>query len=850
MLPALSTRRAADDRPAKRRKQRMHLNCEECRRLKLKCDRQVPCSNCVRRMCSNICPHGSRPKGGSAALESLRDRLATVESLLSSVQDHSRSSEQDNSMLPPEQLDSGPSSLNQTVSPTLTPVLYDTEEPSSVYSASQLSIAPPSTSNTLSLPGSSQSLWEGTSATPFHHPNVRSLPLPSDLRAQTSISSQEELSSETLGSGTLVLSRSGASKWLGPTAGSEWLRDQETSGLARKEIDTPPVSQRPSPKEIPKQLEDEAGHFPFQKDVPHSKTQDILSRLPLEEDARVLIDSYYRYFAWNYNIAPRNVLQPIIDRLYRQLSLHGFTMPAEVSHQQLALVFAILAMGSLHNLEVAPNDSCAVEYLALSKLCLTKGNFMTHNTLAGVQTIHIMGHIQLETEHGRGGDAVWPLWGMAMRFSHAMGLHRDGARWNLPIEVVEERRLVFWQTYAADVFQANCFSRPSSIDPRYIDAAFPREPVGVRYSNDVDNRGFFTLKYELSKISARILDFAMVVEKGSYTTVSDLHQTIIDFERNIPFQLRCRAAMACIPSSWPDPEVVVRDSLEVSTKNLKQTFQQYTLAINISEALLFLHRPFFAAAMYEQSGDLAPSTRGQSYLAVIERCNVIIQASASLFSLFPAVVARHWFFWYHTFNAAVCVGTLVLRHPASRFAAFGLSQIDQAISLFASCAQIRTSQRTLQNLQWLLCVRKRAHKRMSNQPSDMQGADSDPYAFFQLEGEEDAELLGWHTRLIQRMAEGAQTARTIPPSPPTRINQNSVADPGITRTINGLLQEVFQPEPPTYIDGPPTAETEDSVDTNALLHDFWDPMTTTQDRYAGTDFGLSTGDWWNLGQFS
>lgn len=54
-----------------------------------------------------------------------------------------------------------------------------------------------------------------------------------------------------------------------------------------------------------------------------------------------------------------------------------------------------------------------------------------------------------------------------------MGLHRDGARWNLPLEVVEERRKVFWECNAADVFQvclqrgttpdvqqAHCFSRP------------------------------------------------------------------------------------------------------------------------------------------------------------------------------------------------------------------------------------------------------------------------------------------------------------------------------------------------------------------------------------------------------
>lgn len=45
-----------------------------------------------------------------------------------------------------------------------------------------------------------------------------------------------------------------------------------------------------------------------------------------------------------------------------------------------------------------------------------------------------------ETERGRNGDSAWPLWGLAMRIIQAMGLHRDGQRWDLPVAAVEERR--------------------------------------------------------------------------------------------------------------------------------------------------------------------------------------------------------------------------------------------------------------------------------------------------------------------------------------------------------------------------------------------------------------------------
>lgn len=57
-----------------------------------------------------------------------------------------------------------------------------------------------------------------------------------------------------------------------------------------------------------------------------------------------------------------------------------------------------------------------------------------------------------------------------------MGMHRDGTRWNLPQEVVEERRKVFWECNAADTFQAHCFSRPYIYSIRALSKAH-REQV-------------------------------------------------------------------------------------------------------------------------------------------------------------------------------------------------------------------------------------------------------------------------------------------------------------------------------------------------------------------------------------
>ncbi len=149
-------------------------------------------------------------------------------------------------------------------------------------------------------------------------------------------------------------------------------------------------------------------------------------------------------------------------------------------------------MGALYNLELPPDNPQAQDLMQIARTCLVKGDFMTNNTIAGVQTLHIMAHFVLETEKGRNGDSAWPLWGLAMRIAHAMGLHRDGQKWNLLPDAVEERRRVFWECHSAEVFQANCFSRPSSISSAYVDTLLPT----------CLERDYSSVKFELSQISA------------------------------------------------------------------------------------------------------------------------------------------------------------------------------------------------------------------------------------------------------------------------------------------------------------------------------------------------------------
>lgn len=91
-------------------------NCAECRRLKVKCDRKVPCQNCLKRGCPSICPDSVLVARGNklilANTEDLHQRLEQyslrireLETALSSLQ--AKHSDDPHPLLSPDQLLTG-----------------------------------------------------------------------------------------------------------------------------------------------------------------------------------------------------------------------------------------------------------------------------------------------------------------------------------------------------------------------------------------------------------------------------------------------------------------------------------------------------------------------------------------------------------------------------------------------------------------------------------------------------------------------------------------------------------------------------------------------------------------------
>ncbi|GMK58328.1 hypothetical protein CspeluHIS016_0503600 [Cutaneotrichosporon spelunceum] len=100
-------RKGKDDKPGGKD---MRRSCAECRRLKSKCDRVFPCSNCRRRGCALICPDGDLgcmqgKRLVLASTEQLHERIAQLETALSKA--HGLVSSVQHPLLAPEFLDGG-----------------------------------------------------------------------------------------------------------------------------------------------------------------------------------------------------------------------------------------------------------------------------------------------------------------------------------------------------------------------------------------------------------------------------------------------------------------------------------------------------------------------------------------------------------------------------------------------------------------------------------------------------------------------------------------------------------------------------------------------------------------------
>ncbi|KAJ7932346.1 fungal-specific transcription factor domain-containing protein, partial [Mycena leptocephala] len=485
------------------------VNCAECRRLKIKCDKQIPCHSCVRRNCSALCPNNTLVHGATEHLHReirrMGEHIRILEDALAAL--HAGIGGADGAMHP--LLVAGEDfSLAANDSPVL-------EGPDSKTAVARLSAG--------------------------------------------------------IDAGTLSISDHGASCFFGPTGGSEvssfpprYGPHTSHSSYAASSLMSPAADHTPCPSTV-----FSSSAFPLTPIGPPQGIHALTSHLPARTRARMLVHSYFSQLAWFFRGVTRgqvgDMLRGVYDAYGSRAQCNGSRDDDEdgdvdeggdgenedyTGPHDLALLFIVFAVGTLvqpvpqnvglqdeaHRQRVAEAEhlhQIARTALALQPV-LEKPSLVTIQALQLLSIYTAMVSEPAGHSH-QGGEKdaetcmemTWSLVTLAAHLSQTIGLHRDSARWGLSATMVQRRRILFWDLFVADVWQSLNTGRPPSFSLAYIDCSFPRYE-GSKAKDGSYSPELTTILGELwmfrfaAECVADVTARTLAAEAPSYATIMEL----------------------------------------------------------------------------------------------------------------------------------------------------------------------------------------------------------------------------------------------------------------------------------------------------------------------------------------
>ncbi|KAJ3753187.1 hypothetical protein EV360DRAFT_53880 [Lentinula raphanica] len=616
-------KRPEDNVQRKRRKGATRLSCAECRRLKLRCDRCIPCSSCVKRGTAAICPDGSLTTGqGNRHLQTYTD-LELCRFVLASTQElHEKIHELSNRVRELEDaLRSDHSQLTHDPHPLLSEELLKIKAP--------LQREPPA----------ARGLLNGNSKDDEPNPDVVDA------------------------FGSLSISLSGKAKFFGQTANS-WVSN-ETS-----EDDTPDPSQTLLQLQayLPPQILARASTLTMTPTPPEIlqpiNLQTLYYYLPSAEIALRLRDMYYKHAAWMYNPVSEDMFNyEVWSQFYEPNAGLAVDYPL-VSHR-LSVMFMILAIGSLVDTSLTPYNVDAEKYHQLAKAALFQDSFLDAPTINAVQALFLMTYyLFLSDRHGTSTGTRWAVMGLAVKLSQTV--YRDSGRWKgVEVDESQRRRQLFWELFTYDSWQCFTFARPPSFALPHIDCKMPYPNI-----DSAEDQIFHAWKHRFVSECMNLLhDQAFGAKTPTYATVLQLDRKLRAFP--VPSVLQ----VAGFGSSEPMPTGMQESSM--------LTLQRH-IVLAIRE--MNLHRSFFARAISDHPKDPLGSPYGTSVIAAYRSAGSLVALMRNLHTQLQDLSQRLWFLWTHMFSCAIILGSIVTRCPSMSLAPSALLQLDSACELFSKAA--------------------------------------------------------------------------------------------------------------------------------------------------------------------
>ncbi|KAF8079273.1 fungal-specific transcription factor domain-containing protein [Lyophyllum atratum] len=462
----------------RRKPGRVPTSCAECRRLKLRCDKNVPCEKCVSRGCGSICPDGSLTPGKGNRLV-----LANTEELHDRIEQLCTRN---------RELEKALRTLQESVSDEPHPLL-------------QKDVLQPITSQTFRpLPA----------PTPTTNTSTPSPVPPQPEEPQEHVQSQSTHADDENfvdAFGTLSIGLRSECCFFGKTARSEYL----IRALAHQ----PPA--KPFPPRLSQRLA-ELSH-PELQGCDSGLGREIFSLLPTLSEAIHLCEIYQEHGKFMYTPVPRTELfDEILTNVYRADSFEALTC-----HHSLSLLLVVFAIGALFDADRQPYSTEAQEFYHLSRAAL---RFNANTTRISIQAlIHIAQYVDFSDSDSTESNTVWAYVGQAVRLGHTAGLHLNSARWNLSDPNVQRRCRLFWQLFHLDTWTSFYFGRPPTMSPSYIDCPIPRDPNEPANGDREPPANFNTWNWQYTALLHSIMATAFGPKQPTYAVVLSLDRRVRDF---------------------------------------------------------------------------------------------------------------------------------------------------------------------------------------------------------------------------------------------------------------------------------------------------------------------------------
>ncbi|KAI5121634.1 hypothetical protein M0805_001163 [Coniferiporia weirii] len=482
--PSHTARRTSTDDATRQREQELRrargeIACVECQRLKLKCDRKVPCASCIRRNRAAMCPNGhawsdQETRSLLSDTAQLHRKLSEMSQRIRQLEDaleisHSANSSNSHPLLREELL----AIKRCTVPRAPTVPEAETEGPEGDY--------------------------------------VEAM-------------------------GTMSISDRGVSRFIGRSGGGESLmllgndNDQPQQKIFADDLFPRQLSRRSDAWLLMPPNACKTELFAL-----------IESRMPPFARASSLCETYLENLSWIVRVVERpQIFEELLPFCYGHAGLGGGAriggdagvdvLGATAAHE-LALLLMVFAAGALADLTLPPYNDEAESYYQMALVALSTTQVLGAASLAAVQAIALMGAYNAHCGRNNTLDLAGSLFNVAATLAISMGLHKDVAKWNVCAETADRRRAVFWELFTLDCWHNIANGKPSSFVLKYCDCKYPEGNAKAVTKDGRTESSYWMDRHVFSRLVYAVSDICSGARRARYSQVLEIDRQISEHLR-------------------------------------------------------------------------------------------------------------------------------------------------------------------------------------------------------------------------------------------------------------------------------------------------------------------------------